>query len=53
MLGGGANVTQTGNTKAAVAGSYPSSASQWTATSIVVVAGTGNATIQAYAVCGA
>jgi hypothetical protein len=54
LIGGGAFITETGNTKAALAASYPSTpgtAGTWTATSIVTTAGTGQPTIQAYAIC--
>jgi hypothetical protein len=53
LLSGGANIVQTGNTKAAVSGSYPSGANAWTATSVVTVAGTGQPALTAYAVCTA
>jgi hypothetical protein len=55
MLGGGVNVTSTGNgAKAAVASSYPSAANTWTATAIVIAAGSNSSsTITSYVICGA
>ena len=41
LLGGGANVRQTGNRKAAVSSSYSSNATTWSGTAIVTGAGTG------------
>jgi hypothetical protein len=52
LLGGGARITETGNTKAAVSASFPSGASVWTATSLVTTGGNGQAQIAAYAICG-
>jgi hypothetical protein len=52
LLGGGARVIQ-GRVKAAVAASYASDATTWTATAVVVVQGRFAATISAYAVCAA
>jgi hypothetical protein len=51
LLGGGANVSQTGKTKAAVSSSYPSNNTTWSGTAIVTVAGSGQATITAFAIC--
>jgi hypothetical protein len=52
LLSGGANIAETGNTKAAVSSSYPTSTTVWTVISIVTTAGTGQATVTSYAVCG-
>jgi hypothetical protein len=53
LISGGAQIAQTGNTKAALAASFPSSNTVWTGTAIVTVGGTGQATITAFALCTA
>jgi hypothetical protein len=51
LLGGGAHVTNSGTTIAAVLDSYPASTTQWTAQGEIVVSGTGAVTVTAYALC--